>query len=171
MIGNRLFTREPIRSLFSLHVAVFKIAKWCFIIKPTACWDRNISLEIYELLLLLTLIWVGFLRVCFEVWWVGGGGKITPYLKLVIIMLEAWNLVHKYTHKFNIADVSIFVQKMSVFLAKIIPLLKAIVWELCWKFFSSKLAINPKNNNDVTICWHDLIINFFSRLFCLSCQV
>ena len=49
---------------------------------------------------------------------VGGGGKITPYLKLVIIMLETWNLVHKYTHKFNIADVSIFVQKMSVFWQK-----------------------------------------------------
>ena len=30
---------------------------------------------------------------------------------------------------------------------------------------SSKLAINPKNNNDVTICWHDLIINFFWGCF------
>ena len=24
-----------------------------------------------------------------------------------------------------------------------------------------KLAINPKNDNDVTICRHDVIINFF----------
>ena len=40
----------------------------------------------------LTLIWVGSLGVRFEVgvgWWGGGGeGKITPYLKIVRIMLE-----------------------------------------------------------------------------------
>ena len=42
----------------------------------------------------LTLIWVGFLEVRFEV---GGGGKITrPVLKLVRILLETWNLAHKY---------------------------------------------------------------------------
>ena len=33
----------------------------------------------------LTLFWVGFLGVRFEV---GGGGKITPYLKFVRLMLE-----------------------------------------------------------------------------------
>ena len=41
----------------------------------------------------LTLIWVGFLEVRFEV---GGGGKITPVLKLVRILLETWNLARKY---------------------------------------------------------------------------
>ena len=45
----------------------------------------------------LTLIWVGFLGVRFEVW--GEGGKNTPCLKLVRIMLENWNLVGKYTHE------------------------------------------------------------------------
>ena len=48
--------------------------------------DRNV--------LALTLIWVGFLGVRFVVGW----GKITPYLKLIKIMPEIWNLVGKYTH-------------------------------------------------------------------------
>ena len=42
----------------------------------------------------LTLIWVGFLGVRFEV---GGGGQIPPRLKLVRIMLETSNLARKYT--------------------------------------------------------------------------
>ena len=45
----------------------------------------------------LTQIWVGFLGVCFEVEGGDGGGKITLCLKLIRIMLETWNLVHKYT--------------------------------------------------------------------------
>ena len=32
----------------------------------------------------------------------------------------------------------------------------------------SKLTINRENDNDVTICWHDVIINFFDVLFLLS---
>ena len=47
----------------------------------------------------LTLIWVGFLGVRFEVVG-GGGGKITappPCLKPVRIMLETLNLPRKYT--------------------------------------------------------------------------
>ena len=44
---------------------------------------------------ILTLISEGSLEVQFEV---GGGTKITPCLKLVWIMLERWNFVHKYTH-------------------------------------------------------------------------
>ena len=35
----------------------------------------------------------------------------------------------------------------------------------------SKLAKNPKNDNDVTIFRHDVIVNFFLTLFCFSCQV
>ena len=32
----------------------------------------------------------------------------------------------------------------------------------------SKLAINWKNKNDVKICWHDFIIQFFMKLPCFS---
>ena len=75
---------------------------------------------------ILTLIWVGFLGVRFEV-----GGKINPRLKLVRVTLETWNLARKYTFTcslkkytfqyqgpFNFADVSIFLQKISVFWPK-----------------------------------------------------
>ena len=72
----------------------------------------------------LTLMWVGFFGVRFEV---GGGGKI----KLVRVMLETWHLVRnhkkicsfrKYTfflHQdfLSFADVSIF-WLMSAFFAK-----------------------------------------------------
>ena len=34
-----------------------------------------------------------------------------------------------------------------------------------------KLVINWKNDNDVTICWHDVIVKNFLTLFCFSCQV
>ena len=44
---------------------------------------------------LLTLIWMGFLGVRFEVG--EGGGKNTPCLKPVRIMLETSNLARKYT--------------------------------------------------------------------------
>ena len=64
------------------------------------------------------------------------------------------------------------------------PLLKGIVWKLCLKFFSfvlsvckrkgycywkckfyrfsdySNSVINQENNNDITIYWHDVIVNF-----------
>ena len=48
----------------------------------------------------LTLIWMDFLGVRFEVCVCvcgGGGGKITPCLKPVTIMLETSNLARKYT--------------------------------------------------------------------------
>ena len=79
----------------------------------------------------LTLIWMGFLGVRFEVCvcvWRGEGGKITPRLKPVRIMLETSNLPRNYTPIFsfkkytsqclgplNFADVSIFLQKISCF--------------------------------------------------------
>ena len=53
----------------------------------------------------------------------GAGGKITPCLKLVKIMLETWNFVLKFVHICS--------------LAKMVLLIKAIVWELCKGFFSS----------------------------------
>ena len=81
-------------------------------------------------------------------------------------------------------------------MAKIIPLLKAIIWELWYRFFSSvfrfckisinetvsfidhaseirlpdccKLAINRKEDNDVAICRHEIIISFFLMLPCFN---
>ena len=87
----------------------------------------------------LTLIWVGFLCFRYEGW----GIKFPPLVwnsselcyKLVItqIYVQKINLIGL----FNFADVSIFFAKNQCFLAKIVPLLKAIVWELCFRFFSS----------------------------------
>ena len=78
-------------------------------------------------------------------------------------------------------------------MAKKEPLVKAIVWELCWRVFSyvfkfckikdycyenlsfivyasgirfsdgCKLAINWKKENDITIFWHDVTFNFIWR--------
>ena len=42
------------------------------------------------------LIWVGFLGVRSKV-----RGEITPYLKLVGVTLETWDLVRKYTRIFS----------------------------------------------------------------------
>ena len=82
--------------------------------------------------------------------WGGWGRKITPCLKLVRIMLETWNLIRKFTRTctfrnytfqyqgpLNFSDISIFFAKNKPFLAKLAPLLKAIVRELCKRFFSS----------------------------------
>ena len=73
----------------------------------------------------LTLIWVDFLGVRFEVW------GVPPCLKPVKIMLETSNLARKYTSvcsfrkytfqdldPLSFADVSIFLQKISVFSPK-----------------------------------------------------
>ena len=79
--------------------------------------------RLQSLLPILTLIWVGFLGVRFE----EGGGeiKLIPCLKLVRIMLGAWNLARKYTHicclrkytseyqgSLKFTGVSIFLQKI-----------------------------------------------------------
>ena len=59
--------------------------------------NNSIFVFISKNLSFLTLIWVGFLGVRFEVG--EGGVKLTPppplYPKLVRIMLETWNLVRK----------------------------------------------------------------------------
>ena len=83
---------------------------------------------------------------------VGVGSKITPShcLKLVRNMLEIWNLVHKYTDIYTSENIPFSIKpplplillmsafyRKPAFLAKIVPLLKAIVWELCSRFFSS----------------------------------
>ena len=74
-------------------------------------------------------------------------------LKPVKIMLEISNLARKYTPMcsfrnytfqclapLNFADVSIFLQKNQGFLSEKVPLFKAIVLELCQKFFSSAFS-------------------------------
>ena len=138
-----------------------------------------------------------------------GGGKIPPPLPTSRVMLEIWYVsthscsFRKHTFQYhgplNFAVVSIFANNQH-FLAKMVPLLKAIVWQICYKFlvlFSafarlkitfnenlsfteyasgirllgcSKLVTNQKNDNDVKTCRHDVIINFLT-LFCFSCQV
>ena len=136
-------------------------------------------------------------------------------LKLIKIMLETSNLAGKYTpicsfrkHTFyylgpiNLADVSIFLQKISVFCPKKYLYSKQQC-ESCVRDFlvlfsvfvrqkvtitenitfadsvsgirppdCSKLAKNPKNDNNVTIFRHDVIVNFFDVvLFLLSSLV
>ena len=72
------------------------------------------------------------------------GEKLIRSLKLVWITLETWNLVRKYTHIYSFrkytfyyqdivsfADVSICFVKYQYFLGKIVPLIKATLWELC----------------------------------------
>ena len=56
MIGYWLFASKPIENLFYLRMAIFEIPKYCFIIKLPACWGADVSIEIYELLLLFTII-------------------------------------------------------------------------------------------------------------------
>ena len=55
MIRHRLFASEPVGNLLYLHAVIFEIPKSLFIIKPPACWGANVSIEIYELLLLFSI--------------------------------------------------------------------------------------------------------------------
>ena len=69
-----------------------------------------------------------FLGFCLEV----GGGLITlPHLKLIRIMLETRNLVPFSTE----APLNLLLSKKSVFLAKIVPLLKAISVRAVFEIF------------------------------------
>ena len=86
----------------------------------------------------LALIKVGFLGLHFGVWdW-----ELLPYLKLLRIILETWHLVGTHTYLVSknmpfstrttlLLPMSAFFAKSQYFFAKIVPLLKAIVWELC----------------------------------------
>ena len=87
----------------------------------------------------LTLIWVGFL-------------KVSLYLKLVRIKLEAWNLVCKCTHIWSLRKYTFQYQDS----------LSGIRLADC-----SKLGIKRKNDNDVTICYYDAIVRFLWRC-CVS---
>ena len=84
---------------------------------------------------MLTIIWVRFLGVSFEV---EERLKLTQStiscLKPVRIMLETWQLLRMYTHMCDFSTKAFlillmlvfFSPKISAFLAKIVPLLKAI---------------------------------------------
>ena len=95
---------------------------------------------------------MGFLGAHFEVG--RRRVKLPPCLILVRIMLGTWNLVRQFTHicsfrkynfqyqgTLNFADFCwcqhLFCKKSAFFLAKMVSLLKAIVWELCKRVFSS----------------------------------
>ena len=51
-----MFASESIGNLFYLHAAIFEISKQCFIINPPVCWCADVSIKIYELSLLFSLI-------------------------------------------------------------------------------------------------------------------
>ena len=56
VIGHRFFAIEPRGNIFFLQPASFEIPKWRFIIKPPACWGTGVSIEIYDSLLLCSII-------------------------------------------------------------------------------------------------------------------
>ena len=56
MIGHRLFVRKSIGNVFYLRAGIFGIRMQCFIIKPPACWGAHISIDIYQLWLLFSII-------------------------------------------------------------------------------------------------------------------
>ena len=95
-------------------------------------------------------MWVGSFGVCF-----GGGSEGGGYLRLVKIMLETWNLVSTPTYVVSenipFSTKALILQKNQHFLVKMLPLIKAIVWELCWRFlavfsFSLIVTINIQFN-------------------------
>ena len=66
MIGHQLFASELIGNLFYLPAVIFEIPKEYFIIKPPACWGADVSIEMYELLLLFSIINSWFTISCAE---------------------------------------------------------------------------------------------------------
>ena len=56
MIGHRLFDSEPVGNIFDLHATVFEIPNYRFMRKPPASWGMDVSIEIYNLLLLFSSI-------------------------------------------------------------------------------------------------------------------
>ena len=55
LTGHRLFVSESIGSVFYLHAAIFEIPMYRFVIKPPACWGADVSINIYQLLLVTPL--------------------------------------------------------------------------------------------------------------------
>ena len=97
---------------------------------------------------------------------------LVPSLKLVRIMLETLNWGRKFTHTYtfrkhrfqyqvplNFADLSAFCTKNQHFSVKMVPLLKAIVWQLYKRFFNSVWSFCKVNSNCLWKC------NFYRLCF------
>ena len=56
MIGNQLSDSEPIGNIFYQQAAIFEIPEERFIMKPPSCSGADVSIEIYQLLLLFSII-------------------------------------------------------------------------------------------------------------------
>ena len=54
MIGHRLFVSEPIGNVFYLHAPIFENLVQHFI-KPPACLEVDVSIDIYQLLFLFDI--------------------------------------------------------------------------------------------------------------------
>ena len=71
-----------------------------------------------------------------------------------------------YSNKWHDSCVRDFLVLFSVFVRKRLLLLKMYVFtdhaSGIQSLDCSKLAINWKNDNDITICWHEVILNFLT---------
>ena len=56
LIGNPFCDSQQIENIFCLHAAIFEIPKWRFRIKSPACWGTDVSIDMYHLLLLFSII-------------------------------------------------------------------------------------------------------------------
>ena len=118
----------------------------------------------------MTLLWkffLGSMHLFRGLQWGKGVGKITHCLKLLRIILKTWNMLCKYTHivsgnLFNtwtplILLMSALFLKKSVFLAKVVPPLSAVVWDLCERLFvlfSVFVRLKVKINENISITDH-----------------
>ena len=77
----------------------------------------------------------------------------SPGLKLVGIMLETWNLVCKYTHICSFRKYTFSTKTLLILLMSAFFLQKIGLWVL-------QIGNKSENDNDITIYWHDVIVNF-----------
>ena len=69
------------------------------------------------------------------------------------------------------AVLKIFSSVFSFSEIKELPLMKIYVLQTMRPESGSKLAIDWKSDNDVTVFLHDVVINFLLTLFCFSCRI
>ena len=98
---------KPIGNLFYLHAGIFEIPMEHFIIKPTAYWGVDVSIDIYQLSLLLTdlAIWVKWKFI-----WI-----------IYQIQLEILKHVHtclRYYATFKVRKFEPLFDKINIFLQK-----------------------------------------------------
>ena len=56
LIGHPFCGSQQIGNIFCLHAAISEIPKWRFRIKSPACWGTDVSIDMYHLLLLFSII-------------------------------------------------------------------------------------------------------------------